>query len=271
VVTTAKRAYASARGVTQLRERLSERDVAIVRQVAELRLVSARQIQAVHFPSYEHGSASAATRARQRTLARLIHERVLLCLARRIGGVRAGSAGLVLRLGPVGQRLLALDGPRQRVYEPSARFVDHTLAIAQLVVDVTAAARSGRLDLLDVHSEPQSWRVFSDVSGRRVLRPDAFLNLGVGVYELRWFMEIDRATESLPTVLKKCQLYAAYYQAGEEQTKHGVFPRICWLTPDETRAERVRHAIDRDRALPKRLFVVSTAADALAVLGKHLP
>ena len=62
--------YVTARGVARLRERLSERDLAIIRQVAELRLMSARQIQAIHFPDSEHDNESAATRARQRVLKR---------------------------------------------------------------------------------------------------------------------------------------------------------------------------------------------------------
>ncbi len=96
----------SARGVAQFRERLRERDMAIIRQVADLRLMSARQIQAIHFPDSEHDNEPAATRARQRVLARLCRDRLLTPLERRVGGVRAGSAGLVLALGPVGQRVL---------------------------------------------------------------------------------------------------------------------------------------------------------------------
>ena len=92
------RAYVSARGLAQLRERLSGRDVAIIQQVAELRLMSARQLQALHFPTAEHHNDLAATRARQRVLARLIRERLLIRLTRRIGGVRARSAGFVLAL-----------------------------------------------------------------------------------------------------------------------------------------------------------------------------
>ena len=45
-----------------------------------------------------------------------------------------------------------------------------------------------------------SWREFPGLGGRRWLRPDMFLALGVGAYELRWFIEVDRASESLPVV-----------------------------------------------------------------------
>jgi Replication-relaxation len=259
--------YVSARGVTQTRERLSGRDLGVIRQVAELRLMSARQIQAVHFPDAEHDNEQAATRARQRVLERLTGERLLTCLERRIGGVRAGSVGFVLALGPVGQRVLAIDGPRRRSYEPTLRFVDHTLAVSQLVVDVTVASRRGLLDVLDCQAEPRCWREFSGLGGRRLLRPDAFLALGSGEYELRWMVEVDRSSESLPVIVRKCRLYADYYQSGKEQAAHGgVFPRVCWIAPDELRAERLRHTIARDRKLPGRLFVVTTTAGALDVL-----
>jgi hypothetical protein len=263
------RPYASARGVSQTRERLSERDLAIIKQVAELRLMSARQVQALHFPDAEHDNEQAATRARQRVLERLTRERLLIRLERRIGGVRAGSAGLVLALGPIGQRVLATSGPRRRSYEPTLRFVDHTLAIAQLVVDLTVASRAGRLDVLDVQAEPRCWREFSGPSGRRLLRPDAFLALGSGEYELRWFIEVDRDTESLPVIVRKCRLYADYYQSGAEQVKSGsggVFPRVCWVVPDEVRAERLRAAIARDRHLPERMFMVTASEQARTTL-----
>lgn len=266
------RSYVSARGVAQLRGRLSARDLAIIRQVARLRLMSARQIQAVHFPDSEHDNEQAATRARQRVLARLTRERLLTRLERRIGGVRAGSAGFVLALGLVGQRVLALDGPRRRSYEPTYRFVDHTLAIAQLIVNVTLASRQGLVDVLDCQAEPRCWRQFSGPGGRRLLRPDAFLALGSGEYELRWFIEVDRSSESLPVIVRKCRLYADYYQSGQEQAAHGgVFPRVCWVVPDEVRAERMRAAIARDRSLPDRLFMVTTSAQAVTILRGVTP
>ncbi len=261
------RPYVSARGVARVRERLSERDLAIIGQVAELRLMSARQIQAVYFPDSEHENGAAAMRARQRVLKRLCRERLLVALERRIGGIRAGSAGLVLALGPVGQRVLGAHGPRRRSHEPTWRFVDHTLGISQLVVDLRVAARRGALDVLEAQAEPSCWRQFSGLAGRQWLRPDAFVVLGVGEYELRWFIEVDRASESLPVVVRKCRLYADYYQSGNEQAAHGgVFPRVCWVVPDEKRAEQLRSAIARDKQLPEGLFVVTTSEQALATL-----
>jgi hypothetical protein len=121
--------------------------------------------------------------------------------------------------------------------------------------------------VLETQAEPRSWRTFAGLGGRLVLRPDAFVVLGVGEYELRWFVEVDRSSESLPVIVRKCRLYADYYQSGKEQAAHGgVFPRVCWIVPDERRAEHVRTAIARDRHLPEGLFVVTPAATALDVL-----
>ena len=52
-----------------------------------------------------------------------------------LAGVYAGSASFVWRIGPVGDRVLRLDGAAgvpQRSGEPSVRFLDHCLAIADL-------------------------------------------------------------------------------------------------------------------------------------------
>lgn len=258
-----QRPYLSAGGARSLRAQLSDRDLAVIRQVVALRLMSARQIEAVHFPSSEHGSLSAATRARQRVVARLVRERLLLSLARRIGGVRAGSAGLILAPGPVAQRVLRLSSARRHAYEPSERFALHTLAISQLVVDIILASRNGQCELLDWQTEPASWRSFTGLAGRQVIRPDALVSLGVGEYALDWFVEVDRATESLPTILTKCRLYAEYYQSGEEQARRGVFPRVCWVVPDAARAERLQAATTRSRQFPDGLFVVTTSERAV--------
>ncbi len=104
------------------------------------------------------------------------------------------------------------------------------------------------------------------------MRPDAFVAVGVGNYIWSWFCEVDRGSESVPVILRKCHLLTDYRQTGIEQTKHGgTFPRVCWLVPDELRAERLRRAIAADRHLPERLFTVATSEQAVAVLCGGTP
>lgn len=135
------------------------------------------------------------------------------------------------------------------------------------MVNVLQAGQAGQLDVLDWQTEPSCWRRFSGMGGTQTIRPDAFLSLGVGAYELRWFCEIDRSTESLPTLLRKCRLYADYYQSGVEQARHdGVFPRVAWVVPDEARAARLCAALAHDQRLPGGLFVVTTEERATRTL-----
>jgi hypothetical protein len=145
-------------------------------------------------------------------------------------------------------------------------FVDHTLAITQLVIDLITTARAGGLELLVCQPEPRCWRPFTSTSGLTTLRPDLFVSLGVGEYEHRWFCEIDRGTEHLPALVRKCRVYENYYATGTEQAAHGVSPRVCWLVPDTRRADRLRQAIDDDRRLTDALFVVATTDHALQTL-----
>ena len=250
------------RGLTHLRAQLSDRDLAVVGQVAQLKLMSGRQIEQVHFGSEQHATELTAARTCRRVLQRLVDDRLLVRLDRRVGGVRAGSASYIYGLGPVGQRALGLDGPRRRFREPTVTFVAHTLAISELVVTLTLGDRHSEIDLLQLEAEPTCWRPL----GAQQLRPDLFVSLGVGDYEYRYFIEIDLGTESLPRLIAKCQIYDAYYRTGAEQQTHGIFPRVLWIMHDEQRAARLRDAIARSRALPPELFVVANNDGAFEVL-----
>jgi hypothetical protein len=228
--------------------------------------MSTRQIEMLHFGIDRHASRVTATRTCRRVLERLVEHRLLSRLQRRIGGLRAGSASYIYSLGPIGQRVLELDGPRRRFREPTSLFVDHTLAIGQLVVALTVEAQKGVCDLQDVEAEPTCWRSFASLGGRQVLRPDLFVVLGVGEYEHRWFVEVDRGTESVPVLVRKCRIYDAYYRSGTEQAEHGVFPRTCWVVPDKHRASQLEHALGNARELTGQLFTVAVNETAAAVL-----
>jgi hypothetical protein len=255
------------KAIQALRNRLSSRDLAIVGQVAELRLMSAIQIQALLFSPAEHESDLAAARSARRVLERLVRDRLLVRPDRRVGGVRAGSASYLYTLGEIGQRVLALGGPRRRFREPSMTFADHTLAVSQLVVDLILVARASAIEVDDVQPEPACWRRFAGPLGFVVLRPDLFVALGTKEYEFRWFIEVDRGTEHLPTLMAKCRIYDLYYRTGIEQRAHGVFPRVCWVVPDAERAEALRERVAGDDRLPRGLFAVATANEAVDTLG----
>jgi hypothetical protein len=101
-----------------------------------------------------------------------------------------------------------------------------------------------------------------------VLRPDLFVSLGIGELEHRLFIEVDRGSEHLPTLVRKCQLYTAYYRTGREQDAHGVFPRVCWVLPNERRAQQLTRVLDRSAHLVDGLFRVTTTERALGELSE---
>ena len=82
----------------RLDEQLSPRDLAVIAGVASLRYLTARQLERWH---YRGPTPLARARAARRGLERLTELRYLARLERRIGGVRAGSAGSVYTLAPV--------------------------------------------------------------------------------------------------------------------------------------------------------------------------
>ena len=252
-----------------IRRRLSERDMAILCQVTELRLMSGRQIEAVHFPSELHATAATAARHCRRVLARLVDARLLVRLPRQVGGVRAGAEGFTYGLGPIGHRILNQDGSRLRVHEPGNGFVDHQLAVSQLVVELTRASRIGQLELLTVLGEPACWRTVPAI-GRSVLRPDLFLVVAAEELEFRWFVEIDRDTHRGPALLRKARLYESYYQSGVEQAAHRVFPRVAWITPDAERSERLERLFDRSE-FSHGLMTVTSLDDAIDTLAGDAP
>lgn len=257
-----------ARQLVQLRRDLSSRHVDVLQMVAELRLVSGRQIADVHFPTATTGSTASSERVARRVLRTMVERRLLVRLERHVGGLRGGSGSFIYAIGPVGQRLLSREGPRRRFREPSTTFAEHTLAVAELVVALTLSARhAGRIDLLDLEPEPRSWRKFQSLSGVSVLKPDLFVNLGVGAFEHRWFVEVDLGTEHLPALLRKCHVYQSYFQCGAEQEEHGVFPRVCWALPDIRRTQMLRDAIDADRVLTDELFVCVDMGDVVPTVS----
>lgn len=247
---------------------LSERERAILTDLDRYKFLTTIHLQALHFPN--HRTASAAARLCRRALFRLAQLGVIEHLERRVGGIHAGSASYVWRVGPVGDRLLRRDreAPRARRKEPSPRHLDHSLAIADCYVALVTAARAGRFDLIDVWPEPTSWRSYLRSGAvREVLKPDLYAVLGSGDFEDHWFIEIDRATESLPTIIRKCSQYERYRRAGQEQQAIGVFPLVIWVLPDERHLKRLRDAVSTDRNLDRELYRVTTMAQFVEVVS----
>jgi hypothetical protein len=144
----------------------------------------------------------------------------------------------------------------------------HTLAVSDLYVRLRKAERAGRVELLAFDAEPVCWRRFVRLGGvAGVLKPDAYLRLGVGEFEDSFFIEMDLGSERRGQLTRQHHAYREYFRAGVEQTTTGIFPGVLWIVPD---AQRVALFNDIHRGLPeqtRRLFTLATREQALAALG----
>ncbi len=254
--------------LVQIEQTLTTDDQAVLVLLAEVRLATghqlARRLWAATVPTDPR-----ARRAR-RALARLERWRVIERLGRRMGGVRAGSTSIVYGLGPVGHRLLARGGfVPKRLGAPGERYIAHTLAITELVVRLAEGERQGELEVVALETEPACWRGFLGPFGaRQILKPDLFARIGAGRgLEDRWWLEVDMASQSAATIVRKAHAYLSYWQAGTEQSRHDVFPRVAFAVPDHARLEQVASALARVREAPKGLFTVGLFEETIGRLA----
>ena len=250
---------------------LSDRDWLVLADLRRVRLLTTQQIERLHF---RDGSPRTQARRCRRTLQRLTDLGVLHRFARRVGGVRAGSAGATFGLATLGQRLTHSAGPaggvrQRRPWEPSAYFFSHVLAVSELYVQLREADRTGAIDVIGFDAEPACWRRQRGRSGAAlVVKPDAYVRVGVGDFEEYRFVEIDRSTESLSVIARKAEIYVDYWRSGDEQRRAGVFPQVLFLVQDEQRAEAVIKALARQPAEYWQLFQVRLASDVVdAICG----
>lgn len=265
----------SASAIDVINSHLSDRDRAILRSVDDHQFLTVGHLETLHFDAI---APSARSRIARRVLARLRGLRVLDALDRRIGGIRSGSQGLIYHVGVAGDRILdrpVRRGSRLR-YEPSARFLAHRLAVADAHIALVVADRNQDIELIASAVEPSTWRRYTGIgAAQRILKPDLFAETaphGGGDMVRAWFIEIDRGTEHIPTLLKKCHEYETYRQTGIEQDRHGAFPLVIWSMSHADPAKAVRRrqaledAVDADPRLPSALFRVVAPDGVLAVL-----
>jgi hypothetical protein len=250
-----RRGRVSAARLRTLGQALNPRDRAVLTDLDRFGFMTTAQLQAVHFSHLQ-----ADDRITRRVLKRLQDDGTIMRVDRRVGGFLGGSSTSVWRLSAAGHRLLK-DGQRKRIKLPSDRFLDHRLAVADCYVELNRSAQRGRFELLTVAPEPDSWRQYLGRNGSpEVLKPDLYVVTATNDYEDAWFIEIDRGSESLPTVVKQCAQYVRYRRTGKEQQASGVFPYILWVVPNDQRATQLHQAIRASNELPDELFRVTTSA-----------
>jgi hypothetical protein len=254
--------YVTSAVLRDLDAQLTDRDQAILRSVCDLRFVTTDQLTRQHF-----GAGEASARAARRALLRLVRWECLARLPRAVGGARQGSSAFACCLGPAGQRLSVDKGwtaPRRfRPHTPGTLFIRHHLAVAELHTLLVEAERAGQVELLSLEAEPACHRP----CGGFTLKPDSYVELGVGEFVDSFFIEVDRGTEGSRALSDQLRRYVRYFDSGLEHQDRGVFPKVLWLVPTPERAAVIQDCIERLPAANRELFEAGEFADALVLMG----
>lgn len=253
-----KRRRVDADVLARIADTMPERDHDVLERIAAHKYLTTHQVRAFSFTNL--GTKESAARTTRHVLQRLERNALIRPLRRQIGGVRGGSDARVWQLAPAGARLLRDDGVVYRTHDPSPRFLRHCLAVADVHLGLRELDAIEDVRSVTVQTEPDCWRRYTGPGGEaRWLQPDLAASITTSEYTDRWFLEVDLATESLPTLLKKCGLYESYRASGQEQHEHGAFPLVLWVFSKAERAEKLRAAVLRSPRLTPELYRFVTA------------
>jgi hypothetical protein len=268
---------------------LQERDIRILEDLADFRLLTTSQLEALRRSDPDPKGRFVSRLPLTRRLKLLYHHSYVGRIARPLaqGSLepvylldREGSRVLRRRHGEVPGRALG-SVPRGKLPKSSA--LEHLLGLSQVRVALTVACRRSvptssfpyRVELggwwpgdavkfsvaLPLPGERRrSVRLIPD--GAFVLRVQPSFARGEKWTRLFYFVEVDQATEPLKTLADKCHAYYAYWQSGgfahDWNLPAQVAFRVLFVVPSARRAETLREAI---RQLPRgrNLFWCATA------------
>ncbi len=254
--------YVTPKRLAEIGSSLSERDWAIVKDVATLGIMCGEQLRQLHY----YGATKRLARLR---LAALAESGVLERIERRVGGQHAGSDGYCYSLGLVGQRLLY---PVKRRYwrlpTPGPPFLAHAVGVSQLYTDLRLLERSGGFHLTAFSAEPACWRRYFGPGGTpRWIKPDAHIVIEGREFEDSYFIEVDRSTEFPTRITAKAKAYISYYQSGREQAESIVYPMVAFIVPDDRRRTQIVETLAKLPAEYWSLFTVLVAKQAPSILA----
>lgn len=259
--------YVTRRRLETIGRSLSGRQQAVLIDVKRLNVASGRQLERLHY-----GNSQAARRLARLDLSELVEVQVLARLGRRIGGVRAGSAGFVYALGLAGKRLAWPDAKRyRRPWTPEEWHLRHALAVSELYVWLRQVGADAGWQLTAFDAEPSCWRSFHGPGGGHlILKPDAHLIIEDENTERRAFVEVDRATEPLTRIAAKAKMYVRYWSSGREQEREGIFPLVLWVAPNAKRATAINEVLSDLPLESPQLFATCITDNFISAVTGYL-
>lgn len=256
--------------VMALAEALTEREWSILGTVNQLRLATGLQLERLHFAELTGKSRSVV---RWRVLKRLVDAHALMPLTRRVGGSLRGSAQLTYALDTAGERLLRLrrnlSQTKERIRRPGPigdRFVAHTVATSELYVQLVEHSRAESFTLDDFQAEPAAW--WPNGAGGW-MKPDAYLSMSAGEFTDHWWVEVDLATEAVPTLRGKFLAYIDFVSLGQ-LGPGDVVPRVLVTVPTLERRDVIASVVAKLPAPADELFAVVLHDEAVGWLAAEL-
>ena len=242
---------------------LTDRDIAIVLAVHDYRVLTSEQITQLFF-----GHAKDGLRIAQRRLQRLYHHRYLL---RRPQPIRVGhgAQAMLYLLDKPGAALLSEYVPDfEQDWNPKDNkikwnYLLHAVACNDVRVAVKRAANAAGWHVADWRDDRTMKRSHKDeqvsiqlASGKRAGRaliPDAYFVLVSTTQAFRFFLEVDRGTETVVSesdrsntdFASKIKRYLSFYASGRYQARYGSRDmRVLTVTTSERRLANLRAATE---------------------------
>ncbi|MEA9985666.1 replication-relaxation family protein [Subtercola sp. RTI3] len=190
-----------------------------------------------------------------RALKRLVESRHLVRIEKKMaGGSSGGSGQYVYQLGSEGWKLARREGR----YYPQSAVNYHTLAIADVHVQLKKLERTGEIKIIGFMNEFDS----AVIIGGAKLTPDYQVEIGIPAkrQSLSLWIEIDLGTERPKQIKDKLM---RYWHAYQNATEHDLatFPVVLFLAPDEERVKELRWVISRGDEETRALFMVGLMSD----------
>ncbi len=259
--------------LVEIEAKLSARDHAVLQAIRKYRFLTSTQIGRLYIT--DCSTKTSQTRQQNLLLQRLNGHGLIRPLKRRVGGTGGGSTVQVWHLTEAGHRLLTLNDPdthpRKRFSEPSAMFLQHTLAIAECAVQLICLCRESHdLNLESVDTEPSCWRKYKDGDRVNYLKPDLFAVTNYDGYEDRWFIEMDLGSEAPMQVVDKCNIYIRYYYTGLEQRATEMFPMVVWIVKDQARKDTLKSYIRENIKGHPKMFLIITPDELEKMLRQFI-
>lgn len=206
---------------------LQERDIALLRDLFESRVMTAAHVAALHFD----GRAEAAKKRLQKLKAagligerrRAVNEPAALIIAKN-GLSLLGEHGILRQYPP-----LSLSA-----FEKRAQVSDLTVRHELEVMDVKAAFHSAlrgsaKFSIAEFGTWPRLYEfpATTPTGTESVVRPDGFIRIHEnesdgGLSEHAFFLEVDRSTETLDTLVSRANAYLDYYKSGGFAERNGA-------------------------------------------------